>query len=59
MENTRRVLHLIRIDRSYKGWIGKPCKPKRRKERHTIVKYEGLNAWEREKGMYHRVVIVS
>ena len=28
----RRVLHPIRIDQSHKGWIGEPCKPKRRKE---------------------------
>ena len=39
LENMRRVLHLIRIDQSHKGWIGEPCKPKRGKERHTNVKH--------------------
>ena len=35
----RRVLHPIRIDRSHKGWISEPCKPKRREESHTNVKH--------------------
>ena len=32
LENMRHVLHLIRIDQSHKGWIGKPCKPKRERK---------------------------
>ena len=58
MENTRHVLCPIRIDRSHKGWIGEPCKPKK-KERHTKVKHEEMNAWEKKEGMYHRGIIVA
>ena len=50
---------MIRIDQSHKGWIGEPCKLKRRREGHTDVKHEKLNAWEKEEGMYHRGIIVA
>ena len=28
-------------------------------ERHTNMKHEEINAWEKEEGMYHRGVIVN